>query len=529
MGADPGADPGAVPAAPAALRLPLLAAALLVAIWLPARGAGRFWDDQLLLIDNPRLASLDPAGVLALFRHDLAAQPDGAMTPFFRPLFLLAAAIDNQISGWLLPGSVAPAHLHSLLWHLLCCGLLWRLARRLLAQGADPAARADPAWRAGIAQRSVGVALLYGLHPIQSEPVLWLSARNDPMCAAFSLGALLLALRQMGGAGRDSGRVSGLVSGAGIALLTLLAGLSKEHGTLLPLAVPLLGLVAGVPPRRLIPVAGPPALAAAAGVLATLALRAQADLLSVSPAPAALDLFAARWPLALTTMLGWISLPWPLDSSASLYRPLPGPWPAALLTLALAAATAAALAPPDRRRAAAAAALALLFLAPTLVAVATTGLIGERYLYLPLAFLVLPLASLPLRYFRAAIPAACLAAALGLSLRLPLWQSEDLLLADAVRHASDPYTRFRRATIDAQQGDVKAAFEGYYAAASGAGSGRPAVPFLPACARALDLLIQADPDLARRLAQELAPACAARADFRRLAEELETLRSSPGM
>ncbi|HNC95308.1 MAG TPA: hypothetical protein PKW90_04230, partial [Myxococcota bacterium] len=260
----------------------------LLLCWLPALRSGYFWDDRSLILQNPALGDLS-----AIFGQDLAHREGAAATPFYRPMMLLSLSVDQLLA----PANPLFAHLHSLGWHLLGVALLGSLVQRRLGEEA-----------------ALGAMLIFGLHPIQSEAVLWLSARNDPMVAAGVVGALLCF---------DRG------SWLGGGLLALFAGLSKEQALLLPVALPLWRLSFGERPRWV----DTAVAALAAGLV--FVLRSRADVLAVQPSEVHLQLFSERWLLLPSTVLGWLLVPWPLTSSASLYQPLPGILPLLLALLSI--------------------------------------------------------------------------------------------------------------------------------------------------------------------------------------------------
>lgn len=426
--------------------------------WLPALRAGYFWDDRSLILQNPALGHLD-----AIFGQDLAPREGAAATPFYRPMMLLSLSVDQLLA----PENTVFAHLHSLGWHLLGVALLGSLVCRRLGEDA-----------------ALGAMLIFGLHPVQSEAVAWLSARNDPMATAGVLGAILCFDR-------------GFWVGGG--LVALLAGLSKEQALLLPVALPLWRYSFGERPKW------SESAVALAAVAVVLALRSRADVLSVQPAAAHLELFSERWILMPSTMLGWLVMPWPLSSSASLYQPLPGFFPLLLALFAFIGLVSLLI--WDRRNAGLVG-LALLFWAPAAVAVAATTLIGERYLYLPLAFLAIAVARvLPLRLVG---PGMLLLLPL-LELRLWQWSSEAELTEVAAGQLPDAYTRYRLAVLREAQGDPKAAFRLYL------DSIQSDPPFLGSCAPPVRLLRQvAAEEPARKLYQDLSPLCGERADFQAL-------------
>ena len=121
-------------------------------------------------------------------------------------LAVLARGADGVLSPW-------PFHALCLALHAMNTLLVFLLARRLLA---DPRAAA------------VGAAL-FALHPLQVEPVVWVSGLKDVLCGSFCLGALLALARADQEATR--GRRAWF---AGATALYVLALLTKPAAVALP-------------------------------------------------------------------------------------------------------------------------------------------------------------------------------------------------------------------------------------------------------------------------------------------------------
>lgn len=170
--------------ATAATRAPGLAwvawAAALAAI-VPGAGAllGPFlFDDLTLIAGNHFVHSLEHWQrwfVSGLWDSNFDPAASQATRGFFRPFAVASYALDWQWSG----GRAWGFHLTNVLIHAINAGLL---ARVLMG------------WRLTAWGVSVG-ALAFAIHPVQTEPVAWISGRTDSLCA---LGLLLatLALRQ---------------------------------------------------------------------------------------------------------------------------------------------------------------------------------------------------------------------------------------------------------------------------------------------------------------------------------------------
>jgi len=146
-----------------------------VALW-PSLAGAYVYDDRILVQQNPTIRSL--AGLHAAWSSgywDFLEPATAKQLGYWRPLTAVALHL-----GWRL-GDGAPGAFHalSLALHLLAVGAVFHLARRL--------ARSAPV--AGFA------ALLFGAHPLQVEPVAWISSINDPLYGAAVLWGLAAYLR----------------------------------------------------------------------------------------------------------------------------------------------------------------------------------------------------------------------------------------------------------------------------------------------------------------------------------------------
>ncbi len=305
---------------------------------------GFVWDDAVLVIEN--LLTADLANVPTFFRialWDSTPLPAGS-PPFYRPMMLVSLAVDRALYGL----SAAGHHAHSLGWHLLAVGLLWRWLTVL---------RADR----GSALVGAGV---FALHPLHQEVVAFVAARNDSMATVAVLGVLILLARPDAGWGR--------VAAAGA--LALFGLLSKESAAVVLPA--LLGFDVArfgrLPARRYL------------GVLVAFGvwwgLRSQVPLGAVS----------VQDPAALPAVVAWYAhallVPWGLDPAADLAR-VAIPW-AALGVLLFVLAT---LCVAGGRVAVAGLVLAAVAFAPAAATVVEVGGLGHRYAYLPLAGLAVAL------------------------------------------------------------------------------------------------------------------------------------------
>lgn len=114
-----------------------------------------------------------------------------------RPLVNLSYALDRVVWPWRLVGH----HLTSVLLHVLDVLLIFQLA---WVATIDQREHAPPGARERVSAPVVAFlsASLFGLHPMQTEAVGYISGRSEVLYAAFFLLALLSARRWMKGEGR---------------------------------------------------------------------------------------------------------------------------------------------------------------------------------------------------------------------------------------------------------------------------------------------------------------------------------------
>lgn len=149
---------------------------LTIAVYLPGL-QGQFmysWDDQHYVTDNPRITSLSPAGLETIFTE-----------PYFGtyiPITTLSYAIDYNF--WEL--DPFGYHLTNLLIHT-ANGVLVYILLFILLKGAG--AQSPVTIAAGIG------AVLFVVHPVQVEIVVWVSQRKALLGLFFTLLAFLAHIR----------------------------------------------------------------------------------------------------------------------------------------------------------------------------------------------------------------------------------------------------------------------------------------------------------------------------------------------
>ncbi|RKH18290.1 tetratricopeptide repeat protein [Corallococcus sp. CA041A] len=393
-------------------------AALLVHV--PALANGFVYDDVPLLLENPWLRSVD--GLRAAFSHSLFGFVDdgadsGLGSGYYRPL--------AHVTFWLLRAVFGTApwgyHLLLILAHAGASVLVWRLLRTCLrGEGGEDVS----GWAA------FAGALLFALHPVHTEAVVWVSGWMDlSACLALLITARLL--------------VPGPVSSprAWLAALAWLGGLLlKETAIVLPVLLVVLEWGTGTAPvgfRERLRRHGPLAVALAVYAalrLSALGLAAPADPRRLSNGGASL-----ADALALVTRFGGKLLwPHPLVAvpPASWVR---SPWEPAVLLGGLCVMGFLLLLGWAVRRRQGAVVTGLFWLAVPLLPVLALQSRGveayaERYLYLPSVGFVL-LVAVGLRALLERWPASARALTLASGgvlasfalltlLRIPVWHDE---------------------------------------------------------------------------------------------------------
>ncbi len=400
---------------------PALLAVLAVvgAAYLAVVQAGFAWDDNGILVANEALSN---PSFEKIFLKDLWCCVRGheGLSPYYRPLTTLSFLLDYKLG--LIPGL---AHLHSLLWHMVVVTLVY-----VLLQG-----------RLGMERAAAG-ALVFGLHPIQSEAVVWIAARNDLMGTAGVIGTLILLERRSNWA----------------ALPLAAACLCKESSYTFP-AVLLCWRLAFPGERSY----GKELLVVAPGLVLTFLLRSMAELGPVPSEYRDLGPFFEWLPRWAGTVLGWLVLPWPLTTTASLYRPLPGP--SVLISAVLAVAFIIVILWRNGKRGLALLGLGAVGYAPAVGAVVSFSILGERYLYQPMfAFAALFAGALPERLGGRTWALLGLWATYALVLlhfRLPDWATAESLMRAAAERAPDSYSFQLLGSQLQQQGEEDEALDLY--------------------------------------------------------------------
>ena len=122
-------------------------------------------DDPQLLVDNPDIRSLSPAGVQKLFKSSYGGL--GGYTP----LVLVSYALEYRLFGL----DAGAFHATNLVLHILNSLLVF--------------------WLVSLVAGGTGIgfvtALIFAVHPLHVEPVAWIQGRKDLLFSFFYLSALI--------------------------------------------------------------------------------------------------------------------------------------------------------------------------------------------------------------------------------------------------------------------------------------------------------------------------------------------------
>ncbi|MCX6356604.1 MAG: hypothetical protein NT045_01790 [Candidatus Aureabacteria bacterium] len=182
------------------------------------------WDDGELIVQNYPLhhARYLPSLLTRSFFDRPAGELDPCDYPYWRPLTLLSLALDYRIWG----ADPFGYHLTNIALHVLNCVLVLTLWSALFPPFAVAA----------------GAALIFAVHPLQTNAVAYISGRTDLIATAFLLLASLCCLRYMRAAGRGAL--------AGMLLCVWLSLMAKESALAAPLFFLCLGALDRAMPRR---------------------------------------------------------------------------------------------------------------------------------------------------------------------------------------------------------------------------------------------------------------------------------------
>jgi len=393
----------------------LLLTATAAAYW-TTLGNDFLWDDEMLVVSNSYIRNttyLAPA-----FRTDLFHGHAGWVATHYRPLQTVSYMIDYAIWG-LNPFGY---HLTNLLLHALCVVLVYAMIRRFF----------------GNIYVAFGAALLFAVHPVNTNAISYIAGRADPMAFAGMLGALLLF---------DSYcRQRSIVAFAGAVLCYLAALFSRENSMLFPVLVLLYSLIINHSSWRKAILSALPfaVLAVALGVIRHYALTSQGQVSGFSWALP----FSIRWQIpfrALATYFGL--LVWPARLQMERQVVFGSPSLPALTAAGIAAAIGlVALARRQSREVRFGVLWFIVAVIPMLGIFSLNASVAEHWIYVPSVGLYLAVLTLPHRPLTRAIFAIAILALMTRTIvRNRDWADAATFYARTIKAA--PYSASVRANL----------------------------------------------------------------------------------
>lgn len=173
-------------------------AAVTVAVYLPAvQNDFTNWDDNLYIYDNPFIRALDVNLLKAAFLGFHASN--------WHPLTWLSHAVDYAIFGL----NPAGHHAVSILLHALNTLIVVLLTAKILRWRAQVFGGAGDS-QGGLAILAAAITgVLFGLHPIHVESVVWACERKDVLSAFFFLLSIAAYVKYVSARGASSAALEG--------------------------------------------------------------------------------------------------------------------------------------------------------------------------------------------------------------------------------------------------------------------------------------------------------------------------------
>ena len=173
----------------------------------PSLQNGFVWDDIANFLNNRSYRGLDWSHLRwILFNHYLGP---------YQPLAWLSSGIDYALWGM----NPIGYHLGNLLLHSVNAALLYFVTKRILATDRG-------GWNVRAALVCASAALLFSLHPLRVEPVVWATERRTLLAGMFFLVAVLSYLNALAGGASELGAAQKMRVGAFYALALLSKGIS---------------------------------------------------------------------------------------------------------------------------------------------------------------------------------------------------------------------------------------------------------------------------------------------------------------
>jgi tetratricopeptide (TPR) repeat protein len=199
------------------LQLPLVVLAITAACYLPSLNNNYVnWDDTANITENPNLLLVGKGQSWINTISNIFDLDRGNVIGNYNPLAILTFAVEKSLNG----GEFSPelSHTINLLLHLLTVFMVMRLL-----------------WSMGFGRWGVLTGgLLFGIHPMRVESVVWASERKDVLFALFFFWALIYYVKwlKQSETGESRKRTYWIML-----VLALLSCLSKVQAVALPLSM----------------------------------------------------------------------------------------------------------------------------------------------------------------------------------------------------------------------------------------------------------------------------------------------------
>ena len=188
-----------------------------------ALDAPLIFDDELSILSNESIFSLWP--LVGTGEHPGPLRPSIGRPTSGRPLVNLSFALNYAVGGL----SPTGYRVVNVVIHCACALLLWAIVRRTLRL-----AYFDNRFNGTAGWLALAAALLWSLHPLQTETVIYATQRTELLMALCYLATLYCSIRYWSAGDHRTRRVAWLT----LAVLACLAGMaSKEVMVSAPLMV----------------------------------------------------------------------------------------------------------------------------------------------------------------------------------------------------------------------------------------------------------------------------------------------------
>ncbi len=141
------------------------------------------WDDYAFVLDNPNIKSITPTTLWWMLTTSYAG--------VWHPLTWFSHALDVSLWGM----NPSPQRLESILLHCFNIVLFAWIALGLFALWERNNPQGHFFTLSARLVAAFGVALLFGVHPLRVESVVWIAERKDVLCAFFFLLSVSFYIR----------------------------------------------------------------------------------------------------------------------------------------------------------------------------------------------------------------------------------------------------------------------------------------------------------------------------------------------